>query len=599
LPLIDARPPSADLIFRPGTTFVLQLTWPTGALAGRTFTSTLGDLPLDIQTADDALTITVTDEQSATLTTPAPWSLSELVVDDQEPIITGIWTPSDDPGMPGSFSATVVEGDLIVTIELVGSADQVAALAARVTTTESDIGDIEAADTAHLADDTAHGNPLGALATHEADTAAHGDPLGALTTHAADDTAHGDPLAAVAAQTTRAALESRGAQIDQTAAIAVRTRFLDFYRDAGSGAPTATWNNLGGDVTDAKHIASSDDVIWVGADWFDAGVGAVVNDLFTTTPLPQRSGAIIAPTPGTFAGATQLYASGASGVWLDAVVQAGLPAGTILWPIAVIDDANTIRVACWHVESPGANGEPHGRLIDSIIVTLHVFLGYTSHVACGFGALSDDFWVCGMWRDSDGFTYINGMQFVPSFDARTTGNPTAPNYVLDDPDNHYSLTRIARVANGSLNTVASWTFWDGSSWVAGVANAVPIEDIDGNPIRGDMGIRKVTTDRYSAVAHKLTDGHLDTYAATAPEGPYWPTARVPLPEMGRDIPGGRTVGQLCKILPPQVATPPRRCSIAMVSQNLIDPAVGYSVTPPWTEVSIDTFAPVFVAFPDY
>lgn len=416
------------------------------------------------------------------------------------------------------------------------------------------------------------------------------DPPGALASSALS--------AAIAAETARSTLETLGAQVDQTAAIAVRTRFLDFYRDAGGPAPTATRNNLGGDVTDVKHIASSDDVIVVGADWFDSGINAVVNDLFTTQPLPQRSGGIIAPTPNSFVGATQLYASGFSGVWLDAVAQAGLPAGTILWPIAVIDDANTLRVACWHVESPAANGAPHGRLIDSIIVTLHVFLGYQSHVSCGFGALSNDFWVCGMWRDDNGFTYVNGMEFVPRFDARTTANPAAPNYVLDNPDAHYSLTRIARVANGSLNTIASWTFWNGSGWVPGVANAVPIKDIAGNPIPGDMGIRKVTTDRYSAVAHPLTASHLASYASTVPQGPYWPTALVPLPEMGRDIPGGRTVGQLCKILPPQFATPPRRCSFAMVSQNVIG-LTGYSVTPPWTRVAIDTFAPVIVAFPDY
>lgn len=36
----------------------------------------------------------------------------------------------------------------------------------------------------------------------------------------------------------------------------------------------------------------------------------------------------------------------------------------------------------------------------------------------------------------------------------------------------------------------------------------------------------------------------------------------------------------------------------MISQNLIGPT-GYSVTPPWTKVAIDSFAPVFVAFPDY
>src|SRR5690606_15245489 len=39
--LIDARPPGLDILYRAGNTLSVELTWPTGELDDRTFTSSL------------------------------------------------------------------------------------------------------------------------------------------------------------------------------------------------------------------------------------------------------------------------------------------------------------------------------------------------------------------------------------------------------------------------------------------------------------------------------------------------------------------------------------------------------------------------------
>jgi hypothetical protein len=269
-----------------------------------------------------------------------------------------------------------------------------------------------------------------------------------------------------------------------------------------------------------------------------------------------------------------------------------------VWPIAGIEDgAGTYRVACWQVNRNDPPGAPHGALVDSVIVTTG-FLSYSSHISTGLGALTDNFWVCGMFRDTS-FTYILGMQFVPPFDARGTVTPTAANYVFTDPQNHYSLTRLARMPNGQLLTVANWTYWDGTSWVAGVTNATPLQDAAGNEIRGDAGIRKISDSHYLLVAHALTDTHLDVYKAAAPQGPWTQISRVPLATQGHSVNGPNTfeVGQLCKILPTQVQAPPAEHSIALISRNTIVPTVGYSAEEAFTLRNIRRYAPQFAVVP--
>jgi hypothetical protein len=400
-------------------------------------------------------------------------------------------------------------------------------------------------------------------------------------------------------QQTDAELVSLGSIPSQAPADALRDLWIAFIRDVGDGSPThATHQYLGGDVTDV-FVNSAGKVVWVGADWF-AGATVDASGFYGGQALPIRNGLIHWDTANSFTGAIQAHAVGNSGVWLDAVTQLGLAAGTILWPIAAFDDGGTQKTLCWHVESPAAGGAPHGRLIDSYIVTFNIFLGYDSHIASGLGALSDKFWFAGVLRDTT-HTYVLGMEFVPDFDRRTTGGAQA-NYVLGNPTEHYSLTRIARVVNGSFNTMASWTFWNGTTWVAGVQNAVPIVDTNGQPVKGDLGMKKISTGRYLFGAHPLTDTHVNVYTATAPQGPLLQTNRIPVADQGKAINNGIQVGQLCKFVPSTVTTTPAvpaEHSLFMMSCNLIDPAVGYAVPETWTSVNTRRFAPRFVVVPHH
>lgn len=378
-------------------------------------------------------------------------------------------------------------------------------------------------------------------------------------------------------------LEAIGADIDQTAAHTEEARWLTLIRQAGSGSPPSNFNYLGGDVTDGFRT-DGNDIVWAGADWWD-GTTVDADDTYAGAALPIRNGALIETTDGTFA--QQLYRSGGSGVWLDAPADGGLAAGTLWWPICGLNDGGTSRVLCWHVN--GAATTPYGTLLDSHIVTINAFGTYGSHVATNLGA-SDRFWIDGVLRDTT-HTYIFGEQFRPDYDADTTGNGSVPNYGTGDLTQSFTLKRVARVANGSLTTVASWQFWNGNSWVSGVANADPLRDDTGREIRGDAGVAKIATGHYLLAAHRLVDTHLDVYRSTAPQGPWTPIARVPVPTQGLAIGGGTQVGQLTKILaftPPAV---PAGHSMAMISRNVLAP------TDSFADRNIRRYAPQFVVIP--
>jgi hypothetical protein len=167
--LSDVRPDAADLLFRSGTTVTRDLVFPADTLDGRTFTSTLDGDPLDLSMTDDVITIVASAAVTAALPTgvPVEWLLLEDIDGTPEPILIGTWTPSDSPNA-GS-------GD---TLQLTQGADQVT-----VTSSSNQASIVALSDnlTAHEDDQTAHGDPLAAVAT----------VVGDLTTHEATEGAHG------------------------------------------------------------------------------------------------------------------------------------------------------------------------------------------------------------------------------------------------------------------------------------------------------------------------------------------------------------------------------------------------------------------------
>lgn len=148
MPLIDARPDAVDKLIRPGVTYVLTLPWPAGALAGRSFSSTLAGEALALTVVGDTMTIEAPDTITAALEVgvPVPWLLLEDIDGTDEPILVGTWTPSDSPRATSSSSVSVTVGGATVEVTVNSAQASVAALDARLDTAEGEIDALQAAD---------------------------------------------------------------------------------------------------------------------------------------------------------------------------------------------------------------------------------------------------------------------------------------------------------------------------------------------------------------------------------------------------------------------------------------------------------------------
>lgn len=375
-------------------------------------------------------------------------------------------------------------------------------------------------------------------------------------------------------------LEIAGGAVDQAAARALEARWLAYIRTAGGASPPSSWKYLGGDVTDCV-VNNSGNPTWIFCDGL-AGTTVTSADTYTGAALPFRNGCIFEATPGSFSAATQVIVS--NNMWLDAIAQGGLPAGTHWWPIAALNDNGTIRVACWHTD--GASATPYGTLLDTHIVTLNGYGTYGSHVQLGLGAVTDSFWVDGLVKNG-AYVYIYGEEFHPDYEvAYGTTDPPGPH-------DSYTLKRVARVETANLLNVSAWRFWDGTGWASDPTAAVPLVDTAGDPVQGDAGVKKLGTGRYLLAAHRLADTHLDVYRSSTPQGPWERLCRVPLPVQGRSVDGGVQCGQLVKILPTQVQAPPSvEHSLAIVSRNVLGGPGGSTAGR-----NIRRYAPQFAVIP--
>jgi hypothetical protein len=120
--LIETLPPGVNHHFRPGNPFAVPFTWPTGSLAGRTFTATLGTTALTVGIAGDIMTISASAAQTAAITAPADWVLTETTGGASTKLAIGIWKPSNNPAAMVSQPYTVVLGGASVTVDVSGSA---------------------------------------------------------------------------------------------------------------------------------------------------------------------------------------------------------------------------------------------------------------------------------------------------------------------------------------------------------------------------------------------------------------------------------------------------------------------------------------------
>lgn len=141
--LADVRPEAVDLLIRAGTTVTVVLEWPTGALAGRSFSSRLdGDL-LALSVVDDTITVVADDVVTGALTAPVEWLLLEDIEGTDEPALVGTWTPSDSPRAVDGATVTVTEGSATVTVNPASAQASVVAVQDQLDAHEAlNIGDV-------------------------------------------------------------------------------------------------------------------------------------------------------------------------------------------------------------------------------------------------------------------------------------------------------------------------------------------------------------------------------------------------------------------------------------------------------------------------
>jgi len=103
--LLDARPPGLDSRFRPGNTFTCTLTWPGGALAGRSFSATLDAAALAVDVVGDVMTITASAAQTTAAASAGTFMLTETTGGADQVLIIGDWHSSTGPA--GATSAAL------------------------------------------------------------------------------------------------------------------------------------------------------------------------------------------------------------------------------------------------------------------------------------------------------------------------------------------------------------------------------------------------------------------------------------------------------------------------------------------------------------
>jgi len=399
------------------------------------------------------------------------------------------------------------------------------------------------------------------IAAFTAATGVRAQPLGAVQHDEADI------YAAIPAEYEARWILSRLAATRATthpSAVAEQERWLAYMR-----APIPSAGYRGGDVTDAVELPDGR-TAWIGADWFSGSVDA--DDTFGAA-LPFRNGLLL-ENAGQFTG--QVFASGSTGVWI-APNQTEHPS-TIYWPIAATVEGGQLRVGCWLV----GEGGTYGDLADSHIVSVSLTDLKTITSVTKMANATETFFIDGIVAGGDGYTYVYGEEFIPGYGDH---DPAYGENLATD----VTRKRVARCTTGTLTTLAGWRYWNGSAWVAGLANAATMKDTDGDPIEGDAGVCRLPDGRWLLAAHQLIDDHIRVWTASRPQGPWAPADPVPTPDMGGTWYGGQRVGQLLKLLPDRGA--PGGHVMAIVSMNLLDTSSALSLR------DIRTVAPRFEAIP--
>lgn len=383
--------------------------------------------------------------------------------------------------------------------------------------------------------------------------------------------------------------ESLGAIIPQTSAVTEKNRWLAHVRDDAEATPSQnTFHYIGGDVTDGIKT-SNDSVIWIHADHAANTAGNDALDADDTYPAGfnflsflRRTGVTTEALPGgTFTG--QVHRAGTSGEWMSPQLDGGQAANLVWWPLTIIEDAGGILRVFTILNDPFGGGS-FGVNLDSHIITLTAFITYSSVTPFNFGGNAGIATISAA-RRADGFVYtIHDENITPPGDSFLLGGYTK----LKD---QYVRHRLGRIADNDVLNVAGYQFWNGSTWVSGIQNAVPIVDEFGAEIRGPLCPYKTPAGHWIMAAKAMVDSHLSVYRADAITGPWRMIARIPVQFQGKKYAGGTRASLHTKILP-WIAAPADH-SIAMFTN------MNFEQTGPWENVHIKHSTPEFVVIPWY
>ncbi len=127
----DSRPPGVNVPFRPGNPLSVTFTgWTAGSLTGRTFTSALGALALEVTVIGDTIVVEATEAQTATLDAIAPWALTETTGGGTVDLLVGDWAPSALPGSTNTVVPVAVDS-IEVEVTVTSSQTPIAPILAR------------------------------------------------------------------------------------------------------------------------------------------------------------------------------------------------------------------------------------------------------------------------------------------------------------------------------------------------------------------------------------------------------------------------------------------------------------------------------------
>lgn len=147
---LDTRPEGIDLMFRPGNSFTLELSWPA-SLTGRTFVSTLSSQTLSLTYSVTSMLIVVSDTVSDDfeIDVPLNWALTESGND----ILIGTWVPSYHASARSSSSVSVSTGVQTVVVNYASNIDLTTAVEGLEDQIDVVAGDLATHESTALGDD--------------------------------------------------------------------------------------------------------------------------------------------------------------------------------------------------------------------------------------------------------------------------------------------------------------------------------------------------------------------------------------------------------------------------------------------------------------